>query len=230
MGKDGYDGGKGGWNAPAGGTREKYNPANPSMPPPQKGDTATCHLCRVRGLPWNTVAEEVQAFFAPLAFASANPVTLVPSTQPGRSTGEAFIAFDSMDTAQRALSYDRKEIGSRYVEVFPANQEDLMLVLQCIEEGPQSDSEKDMYAMKINQLRKHSEEAKARWMEACDARAPNMHDPNRHPKSFLKEFFDAHSGLMPGGGSSGMPDHGYGGGAARGGGSFDVYSAGKDEL
>jgi heterogeneous nuclear ribonucleoprotein F/H len=43
-------------------------------------------------------------------------------TQDGRSSGEGWVTFGSPEEAQRAIiEKNRQHLGSRYVEIFPAN-------------------------------------------------------------------------------------------------------------
>jgi heterogeneous nuclear ribonucleoprotein F/H len=47
------------------------------------------------------------------------PYIKIACRADGRLTGEAYVRFDSMSSAQEAqLKYDKKEIGKRYVELF----------------------------------------------------------------------------------------------------------------
>ena len=39
----------------------------------------------------------------------------------GRPSGEAFIELESKDDVQKALEYDRKCMGKRYIEVFESS-------------------------------------------------------------------------------------------------------------
>lgn len=52
-------------------------------------------------------------------FRITKPYIKIVCRSDGRLTGEAYVRFDAMSSAQEAaLKYDKKEIGKRYVELF----------------------------------------------------------------------------------------------------------------
>lgn len=70
-------------------------------------------VVRLRGLPYNSSKDDVTRFFEGLDIAQ-NGVHISAS----KPAGEAFVAFANMDTALRALDFNRMTIGHRYIEVF----------------------------------------------------------------------------------------------------------------
>lgn len=73
-------------------------------------------VVRLRGLPYNSTKSSVIEFFKGLHIAQ-NGVHISAS----KPAGEAFVAFTNMDNAFRALEYNRKNMGHRYIEVFKSH-------------------------------------------------------------------------------------------------------------
>jgi len=75
---------------------------------------------RMRGLPWATRKDEIQAFFEGVDLPDQNiMILLMPD---GRSSGESLIGFYSEDEYSKALAYDKKYIGTRYIELSASSQ------------------------------------------------------------------------------------------------------------
>jgi len=70
-------------------------------------------VVRIRGLPYDASKDDVINFFNGLDIAQ-NGVHISAS----KPAGEAFVAFTNMNNALRALEYNRKNMGRRYIEVF----------------------------------------------------------------------------------------------------------------
>ncbi|CAF0792341.1 unnamed protein product [Didymodactylos carnosus] len=70
-------------------------------------------VVRLRGLPYNSKKEDITRFFEGLEIAE-NGIHISNS----KPAGEGFVAFVNMENAQRALGFNRKNIGHRYIEVF----------------------------------------------------------------------------------------------------------------
>ena len=78
-------------------------------------------LCiRMRGLPFTATVEDIQFFFS----GADSPLEIVENgihicyERSSRPSGQAFVEFKSEQEARRALQFDRKHMGSRYVELF----------------------------------------------------------------------------------------------------------------
>lgn len=77
---------------------------------------------RMRGLPFQSTKEDVTEFFK-----EYHPIpdsVLLTYRMDGRSTGEAYIAFENPDNAKEAMELHRSTIGSRYIELFISNKEE----------------------------------------------------------------------------------------------------------
>jgi len=95
------------------------------------GDAEVEHtgILKMRGLPYEATVAEIQAWFKDDAVAEPKPevkeenVVLCVNFS-GRPSGMAFVKFASEDEAKAAYSMNRKNFGRRYVELFPASQDD----------------------------------------------------------------------------------------------------------
>lgn len=87
-------------------------------------DHSKCVL-RLRGLPYVATTEDIQDFF------KAYPLDLhnihMAKNFEGRSSGEAFVVFQSEDVATRALlALNKAKMGSRYIEIFRSSKSELI--------------------------------------------------------------------------------------------------------
>ncbi|CAF1076500.1 unnamed protein product [Rotaria sordida] len=81
----------------------------------------TNFIVRLRGLPWNTTQTEVQNFLQGCKIRQTNFVT----NDQGRVTGECFVVLESNEDVDLAKSFHQKNIGSRYIEVFESNADEM---------------------------------------------------------------------------------------------------------
>ncbi|CAF3880240.1 unnamed protein product [Rotaria magnacalcarata] len=81
----------------------------------------TSFVVRLRGLPWNTTQTEVQNFLQGCNVRQTNFVT----NDQGRATGECFVVLESNEDVDNAKSFHQKNIGSRYIEVFESNADEM---------------------------------------------------------------------------------------------------------
>uniref|UniRef100_A0A7S1KS96 RRM domain-containing protein n=1 Tax=Percolomonas cosmopolitus TaxID=63605 RepID=A0A7S1KS96_9EUKA len=92
--------------------------------PPIIVDTS---VLRLRGLPWTATSADIEKFFADVVKVE-NPENdiLIVLNFHGRSTGEAYVKFSSVEeTQEAALKKDRAHMGHRYIELFPASEEEM---------------------------------------------------------------------------------------------------------
>ncbi|CAF3724603.1 unnamed protein product [Rotaria sp. Silwood1] len=81
----------------------------------------TNFIVRLRGLPWNTTQTEVQNFLQGCKIRQTNFVT----NDQGRVTGECFVVLESNEDVDLAKSFHQKNLGSRYIEVFESNADEM---------------------------------------------------------------------------------------------------------
>lgn len=90
---------------------------------PQSVDT---EVLRLRGLPWTSNSSDIQKFFSEyVEIQDPDTNILLVLNFHGRSTGEAYVRFPSVEDTQLAMKKDRDNIGTRYIELFPASVEEM---------------------------------------------------------------------------------------------------------
>jgi heterogeneous nuclear ribonucleoprotein F/H len=77
---------------------------------------------RMRGLPFQATKEDVSEFFK--EYKPIPDSVILTYRMDGRSTGEAYVAFETPDNAKDAMELHRSTIGSRYIELFISNKEE----------------------------------------------------------------------------------------------------------
>ncbi|KAL9234778.1 hypothetical protein vseg_009606 [Gypsophila vaccaria] len=80
-------------------------------------------ILRLRGLPYSVRKQDIKNFFKDFTLADDDVHVIYNSA--GRPSGDAFVKFASPQDSKRAMVKDRKTLGSRYVELFPAMQEEM---------------------------------------------------------------------------------------------------------
>jgi len=87
--------------------------------------TVTESVLRVRGLPYSVTGEELAELFGVPA-TEVNICMTTNGAKVGVPSGEAFVRFDSVDTAHKAFTNMQGEtIGSRYIELFASSEGEL---------------------------------------------------------------------------------------------------------
>jgi heterogeneous nuclear ribonucleoprotein F/H len=84
-------------------------------------------IVRLRGLPYGCTKEEIANFFSGLEIIP-NGITILVD-QFGRTTGDAFVQFASLELLTKALQKHKETIGHRYIEVFKSTYDELMSTL-----------------------------------------------------------------------------------------------------
>ncbi|KAI8110763.1 hypothetical protein M9434_004339 [Picochlorum sp. BPE23] len=91
-------------------------------------EPATTPIVKLRGLPFSAGPERVLEFFddPSLEIPSLPPLdkVLIATGPDKRPTGMAFVEFESIDTANKALKKHKQSMGNRYIEIFPATEDD----------------------------------------------------------------------------------------------------------
>mmetsp|Transcript_27951 Transcript_27951/g.43201 ORF Transcript_27951/g.43201 Transcript_27951/m.43201 type:complete len:382 (-) Transcript_27951:84-1229(-) len=77
---------------------------------------------RMRGLPFQATKDDVTEFFK--EYKPIADSVLLTYRMDGRSTGEAYVAFETPESAKEAMELHRSTIGSRYIELFISNKEE----------------------------------------------------------------------------------------------------------
>lgn len=85
---------------------------------------ATTPIVKLRGLPFSAGQEKVLEFFKDVVEVPSADKVLIATGAGKRPTGMAFVEFGSVELAQKALKKHKESIGNRYIEVFPASEDD----------------------------------------------------------------------------------------------------------
>ncbi|KAJ4460796.1 putative Epithelial splicing regulatory protein 2 [Paratrimastix pyriformis] len=80
-------------------------------------------VVRLRGLPFQASEQDIREFFHDLQVAQ-NGVQIALNRE-GRPSGDAYVQFATEEDAKKALEYDRRSMGRRYIEVFSATFADM---------------------------------------------------------------------------------------------------------
>uniref|UniRef100_A0A1W7RAH2 RNA-binding protein fusilli n=1 Tax=Hadrurus spadix TaxID=141984 RepID=A0A1W7RAH2_9SCOR len=90
-------------------------------------------IVRMRGLPYDCSAAQVIEFFengeCTNQVMDGEAGVLFVKKPDGRSTGDAFVLFETEEKAERALHKHREVIGSRYIELFRSTTAEVQQVL-----------------------------------------------------------------------------------------------------
>jgi heterogeneous nuclear ribonucleoprotein F/H len=76
-------------------------------------------IVRLRGLPWNSTQNDVQNFLQGCKIHQTQFLT----NDQGRATGECFVVLETKEDIEIAKNFDKKTMGTRYIEVFESNSE-----------------------------------------------------------------------------------------------------------
>ena len=85
-------------------------------------------VVRIRGMPFTATVQDVKDFFKDFGVQERG-VQLVPG-HGARPSGDAFVEFKTSDGASSALSKNREMMGTRYLEVFAATRDEMMVKLR----------------------------------------------------------------------------------------------------
>lgn len=91
------------------------------------------NVVRLRGLPFSATESEIEEFFKGLELGPDGVVICV--NLQGRSTGQAYVQFASVEVADKALDRNRQHMGSRYIEVFKGHPSDMQGALRMVGRG-----------------------------------------------------------------------------------------------
>lgn len=86
------------------------------------GGPSECFV-KMRGLPYETSNEEIAQFFSGYSIQPGG--VHICEDYSGRPSGNAFVEFRDVKTADKALSKHKEHIGKRYVEIFRATPTEL---------------------------------------------------------------------------------------------------------
>lgn len=92
--------------------------------------TLAGHVVRLRGLPFNSTAADVLAFFEGVATLGGETGVVFTCTPDGRPSGEAYVALAGAEAQGAALARHKEKIGPRYIEIFESSKGDMWQAVQ----------------------------------------------------------------------------------------------------
>eukprot|EP01091_Cochliopodium_minus_P013021 TRINITY_DN4086_c0_g1_i1.p1 TRINITY_DN4086_c0_g1~~TRINITY_DN4086_c0_g1_i1.p1 ORF type:complete len:721 (+),score=231.82 TRINITY_DN4086_c0_g1_i1:378-2540(+) len=101
---------------------------------------------KLRGLPWNVVEEDIHKFFDGI---KRGTVTFT-FDHKNRPTGEAYIVFETVEDCEKAREYDKRSLGSRYIEIFRTTEETVTYVKKRFNNKKNLPPEKNQPQQKTN--------------------------------------------------------------------------------
>lgn len=87
-------------------------------------------VVRMRGLPYNSTAADVQKFFEGVDICRGLDGIVFTYTPDGRPTGEAYIEFPTEEAQKEAMKRHKELIGTRYIELFNSTKSDMLQAIQ----------------------------------------------------------------------------------------------------
>ncbi|KAM7272670.1 hypothetical protein ACFE04_027333 [Oxalis oulophora] len=78
-------------------------------------------VLKMRGLPFSAGKDDIMDFFKDYNLSEGN--IYITMNSEGRPTGDAFVEFANAEDSRKAMSKDRKMLGSRYIELFPSTHQ-----------------------------------------------------------------------------------------------------------
>ncbi|XP_038062096.1 heterogeneous nuclear ribonucleoprotein H3-like isoform X2 [Patiria miniata] len=88
------------------------------------------YVVRARGLPWSCKEEDIINFFDGCNILGGKDGICFTFNKHGRPSGECFVEFETEEDFENAMSKHKKEIGSRYIEVFRSKIEEREWVMK----------------------------------------------------------------------------------------------------
>ncbi|KAF5178123.1 Epithelial splicing regulatory protein [Thalictrum thalictroides] len=98
------------------------NPAKRSRKSVDKDQLEYTEILKLRGLPYSATKYDIVEFFDEFELTEDN--VHIGCRPDGKATGEAYVEFESVDDARKAMGKDKMTIGSRYVELFPSTSDE----------------------------------------------------------------------------------------------------------
>jgi len=82
-------------------------------------------LVKCRGIPWQTTAKDILAFFPDCAIKGGEKGIHLPLDKEGRASGDCFVELETAEDVKKAEGHHKEHIGSRYVEVKVTDRSEL---------------------------------------------------------------------------------------------------------
>jgi len=89
------------------------------------GGGASQFCVKLRGLPWSATKEDIQDFLGRTHIVGGLRGIFITNDERGRPSGDAYVEVETSEDIEMALKMHKRDMGSRYVEVFEANPLDV---------------------------------------------------------------------------------------------------------
>jgi len=89
--------------------------------PGRRGREVSKYCVKLRGLPWETRKGDVADFLSRCEIVGGLAGIIISRDGRGRAAGDAYVELETRDDMEMALAMHKRDMGSRYIEVFEAN-------------------------------------------------------------------------------------------------------------
>jgi len=90
------------------------------------GGFSVSQFCvKLRGMPWSATKDDIADFLERCNIVGGHRGIILMTDDRGRPSGDAYVEVETSDDVDMALKMHKRDMGSRYVEVFEANPLDV---------------------------------------------------------------------------------------------------------
>merc|ERR1719357_1804360 len=82
-------------------------------------------IVRLRGLPWECTKDDIADFLHKCRIEGGHRGIIINEDDRGRAAGDAYVELESAEDLEDALRMHKRDMGSRYIEVFEASAYDM---------------------------------------------------------------------------------------------------------
>lgn len=91
----------------------------------RRGEDVSEYCVKLRGIPWSATKDDVADFLDRVNILGGHRGIIITTDDRGRPSGDAYVEVETSDDVDLAMKMNRRDMGSRYVEVFEANPLDV---------------------------------------------------------------------------------------------------------
>jgi len=121
-------GGRANFNRAVGGDRDRFNTDRGTFADRERGGSfgnrsrsGSDYAVRLRGMPWSATKRDIADFLHRVNISGGEEDGIVITlNEKGQPSGDAYVEVESQDDLDAAMRCHRRDMGSRYVEVFEA--------------------------------------------------------------------------------------------------------------
>merc|ERR1719350_2025437 len=96
----------------------------------------TSEFCvRMRGLPWESTKDDIADFLHKCRIVGGHRGITIMEDDRGRAAGDAYVELETLDDQDDALRMHKRDMGTRYIEVFEATSRDVERAKMSMERG-----------------------------------------------------------------------------------------------